>query len=87
MSERITATVSKLHDSLRESLAPHKGTTIGNREARSALIQSFPELAPQAQWVLLSDHCVDRAVKGSCRCARTGEALVQRLARGRYRVL
>lgn len=87
MSETISATVGKLHEPLRQSLAARRGAVIGNREARALLIQRFPELASQAQWVFLSDHRIEQAVKGSCQCARTAEALVKHESRGRYRVL
>lgn len=87
VSDSISAMTSRMHEPLRQSLATLKGSIIGNRAARAALVQHYPELATYAQWVFLSDHRSDRAVKGSCRCAHTAEALVQSLGRGQYRVL
>lgn len=87
LSETFTITVSKYHEALRAALASRVGQIIGNPEARAALVDRFPEHTDSTRWVFLSDHCSNHRSKGACRCATTENALVERVGRGKYRVL
>ena len=87
MSDSITITTSQLHDKLRNVLLRSRGKTIGLRAARESLLQTYPDLKDKLNWVMLSDHCSNHIVKGSCNCAGTESALVERIERGKYRVL
>lgn len=86
MSESISETTGKYHDPLASVLASLKGTKITQAEAREALVHSYPKLHEVIGWIMLSDHCFNHVVKGSCRCAGTTDALVERLGRNRYLV-
>lgn len=79
--------VSVYHDKLAQALLPLKGRVIDPTEGRAALIATFPELEGKQEWIILSDHCINHTNRGACECAMTESALLERVGRGRYRVL
>ncbi len=82
-----TEAVSRFHDSLAQAVQPLSGQEVTRARVRAAFVTAFPELEPQQDWVMPSDHCRNRTNKGACGCAQTEGALFERLGHDRYRVL
>jgi hypothetical protein len=82
-----TTVVSQYHDDLARTVPKLRGRQVTQREVRAAFIARFPNLADRQDWIQPSDHCRNRTNKGACRCAKTQDALFERVEWNRYRVL
>ena len=81
--EKVT---SKFHDKLKETMAPYKNMIMQTANLKG-IIANIHDFQGQEQWIYPSDHCNNHTNKGACYCALTENAIFERIARGRYRVL
>ena len=87
MARSFSDSATRFHDALARALAGLQGQEIDRKLALTALLRKSPDLLPQIDWILLSDHCSNHTNKGACECALTKGALLERISHGRYRVL
>lgn len=87
MCNTFTSTVSKRHNRLAQVVGQLRGQTVKKADVKKIWISTFPELANDFQWVILSDHCINHTNKGACKCAKSELALFERVKRGYYLVL
>ena len=87
MSNGFTPRVSKLHNRLAQVVGPLRGRLVRKADIHLAWISIFPELEDELQWIILSDHCINKTNEGACLCAVTELALFEHIERGVYRVL
>ncbi len=79
--------VSQFHDKLANAMAPRVGQTLTNRDIQKILLDRYPTLKKDAEWIQPSDHCRNHTCKDACRCTTTDDAIFDRVGRGKYFVL
>jgi hypothetical protein len=78
-------TATKYHDNFKLAMAGHIGKRLKTSQIKT-IIQGIPQLAPDAAYIYPSDHCINHGNKGNCECARTEQAIFERIDRGIYLV-
>ena len=78
---------TKYHNMLADAMVPYSGATLTKSTIEKVLAEKYPELKEKLDWVLPSDHCVNRTNKGACYCAETEKAIFERVGWGKYRIL
>lgn len=74
----------RIHENLRKVFESNKG-----KEFSAAAIRKLYEAkykSPDVMWVQASDHAVNMTNKGACWCAKTDEAIFERIKHGLYKV-
>jgi hypothetical protein len=87
MSSSFTSLATKFHKQIEQSIAPLKDLVVGPAQIRKVLVEKFPSVEKDIDWILPSDHCVNHTNKGACECAMSETALFERVGHGKYRVL
>jgi hypothetical protein len=82
-----TTVVSQYHTDLAQTVRALRGRLVTQREVRDAFVDKFPNLEAKQDWVKPSDHCRNQTNKGACVCAKTPNALFERVEWNCYRVL
>ncbi len=77
---------SKFHDKLKQVMRPYKNDVLETARIKN-IIEKVPDFHGQEQWIYPSDHCINHTNKGACYCAETENAIFEKIARGKYRVL
>jgi hypothetical protein len=77
---------SKFHDKLKEVMIPYKNKVFQTARIKE-IIETVHDFRGWEQWIYPSDHCINHTNKGACYCALTEDAIFERIARGKYRVL
>ena len=79
------STFARHHKELKVSVANFKGQTLTAAFIKTNFSKLYPNL--DVAWVLPSDHCANHICKGACECAKTPNAIFERVARVKYLVL
>ena len=71
------------HDALDTLFANYRGQMMKTSEIRD-IIKADQRLAPNAQFIYPSDHCLNHTNRGACHCALTMRAIFERVRQGLY---
>jgi hypothetical protein len=80
-----TKTVSQYHHDLKLAMQSYRGKQLRTSEINEIIINT-PNLAPNAQLIQPSDHCINHTNNGACLCALSGEAVFEQQQRGFFNV-
>ncbi len=78
--------MTQSHDLIRQALVPHQGKEI-TYDQWETIVRQVPGLGSKGKFDHPSDHCSNMSNKEACSCARTNQALVERVRKGIYLVL
>jgi hypothetical protein len=78
-------TSTRFHKDLKQAMISRKGETLRTSQVRK-IVESYPILAKDAQFIYPSDHCINHTNEGACYCALTEEAIFEKIRHGVYRV-
>lgn len=87
MSETLVQKATEQHDRVAQAVASLRGQAVTQAMIEAAYKAAFPEATRDFKWVRGADHATNHTNKGVCRCSNTENALLERIARGTYRVL
>jgi len=76
-----SAVASQPHDLIKQALAPLRGQQI-TYDQWEATVRQIPGLGSKGKFEHPSDHCSNMSNKQACSCARTNQALVERVQKG-----
>ena len=77
---------SRFHEGLEKTMRPYNSSILSTSDINEIVSQD-QSLEADVQWIQPSDHCLNHTNAGACWCAKTRDALFERLGRGKYRVL
>lgn len=87
MSSSLIKKVSGLHDSIVVAVATLRGGELSQAQIRTAYAAAFPDRKEDLQWIQGSDHSRNITNAGACVCSGTAEAIFERIAYNKYRIL
>lgn len=84
--EGYRGTASKYHNQIVDAMTALKGEKLNTGEIVKKIIDRYPELKQNKDWIYPSDHCINHTNDGACYCAESDTAIFEKVKHGTYRI-